>query len=590
MRGFLARLLLSGWVIFLPACAGNSPEYPTHLAFLGIPSDPPPVSAAPVLQAIKEVERLGPDRAFLVLDWQKLEERADSAAIGEISEALRQIRSRYLWVKLIAYPRRRNPVVRYFRQYDLDFVRVFVLDSRDSTEHNRISARQLRWLQKLAEKKSSVPAIVLVDRALWDGTRFGNAFQWWQHVHPLLVRLHARWVMATETAGFVEDTLLSGITYLRSAGVTRTFSGEFHGLGYFPHFLWMVVKRGTAKATLILPGTAVVTDTVTASDVKRAQMNDLKALSHPDFPVPQKLPRYARRTVRVRIKNPLSEGIRGQLVWELPTRGWRIYPGEISYELKPGEERQFGFNVWMVAPSSVVEALPVLATEMPPLEGQPPRKIWRWLTPLRQYAIKYRRFRVEIDGDLGEWARSTPWTLHSEAYLVGKSGFRETDLSALLYLAWDTTGLYLAADVEDQTLQNRNSGEKIRLGDCLEIAIDGKLDRSVAGFDDNDFHLGFAFTSNGPVCWRWHAPPGMGRGRQFDIPFAVQRIPGHTLYEVFLPASELPGIPLREGTRIGVSVAIHDSDGRGWEGAIVWTPGLVGTVYPAAFVQVSLVR
>ena len=143
-------------------------------------------------------------------------------------------------------------------------------------------------------------------------------------------------------------------------------------------------------------------------------------------------------------------------------------------------------------------------------------------------------------------------------------------------------------DVKDNRLSNPFRDGRIRRGDCVEIGVDALGDRHSPGFDDNDHDLGFAFTAHGPIAWRWAGPPQFPRGRVLNIPFAVQRLPAYTIYEIFIPAREIAPAALKPDARWGMTVAVHDNDGGGWKGAMQWTAGLVGEPYPALFARVRL--
>jgi len=60
---------------------------------------------------------------------------------------------------------------------------------------------------------------------------------------------------------------------------------------------------------------------------------------------------------------------------------------------------------------------------------------------------------IAIDGDLGEWNRSSPLVLNDRAQLIKDGDYwaGPSDLSARVYVMWDDSNLYIGADVTEDT-------------------------------------------------------------------------------------------------------------------------------------------
>ena len=61
------------------------------------------------------------------------------------------------------------------------------------------------------------------------------------------------------------------------------------------------------------------------------------------------------------------------------------------------------------------------------------------------------------------------------------------------------------------------------------------------------------------------------------MPVAIVRRGTKTNYELLLPKSALPGLPLTAGAILGFDYIANDNDGAGYRGAVEWTPGMTGT-------------
>jgi hypothetical protein len=184
-----------------------------------------------------------------------------------------------------------------------------------------------------------------------------------------------------------------------------------------------------------------------------------------------------------------------------------------------------------------------------------------------------RRRPIRINADLADWSGVPPIKL-GQAHLkrwarrrAPKDWAGPNDLSADLRTAWDETGFYLAVDVLDDTLdlQHRKGGLWAR--DSVQVYFDTWADarfRKGRGFDNNDYAYLFALTGDGPTALRDTVPEWqiafLKTGTPENVRTAVTRTGNHTVYEVFMPKSELVPIEFTAGTSFGFALLVNDKD------------------------------
>jgi len=139
------------------------------------------------------------------------------------------------------------------------------------------------------------------------------------------------------------------------------------------------------------------------------------------------------------------------------------------------------------------------------------------------------------------------------------------DLSATVYLAWDTRNLYLAVDVRDDVRAVHDFVGREWRGDCIIVAIDPEGDGGYRMHgSDSAFWLGLA------------AKRAAGDG---DEPLGgehrvkIKEDESGVVYELALPWTEI-GVGPRVGVRFGLNIMVIDSDGGVAAKAASWTPGL----------------
>ncbi|MBI4530725.1 MAG: hypothetical protein HY709_04315, partial [Candidatus Latescibacteria bacterium] len=192
------------------------------------------------------------------------------------------------------------------------------------------------------------------------------------------------------------------------------------------------------------------------------------------------------------------------------------------------------------------------------------------------YVVQQTFAEVQIDGDLREWAGVVPILLNDAAHAA--EGWRGPEsVSAMAYLMWDRSNLYVACDVRDDAVYSP-SPECVWEGDCLELAFDPLHDGKGWGFDEDDSHVGIALLEKGPIVCCADAPLGKPSWAvRDDIEAAVVKKVGESgyIYEVRFPWEALGVGGPRMGKEWGFMLSVVDNDGKkGQAGGLRWSRGL----------------
>lgn len=191
----------------------------------------------------------------------------------------------------------------------------------------------------------------------------------------------------------------------------------------------------------------------------------------------------------------------------------------------------------------------------------------------------------QIDGRLSETAGLTREVRDTrDAVLPADPGIDwkgPQDLSLRVWTGWSPEGIYLAVRVTDDVATDSPEGEpQYWRHDSLQIGFDPG-NRADSGYDAKGREFGVFPTPKG--AWvRENTPDQADRP---DIPAAVRREKGDTVYEVFFPAAALGEERLTAGQVLRLNVIANDNDGRERKCWVGLAPGIGEAKRPSAFPQ-----
>jgi hypothetical protein len=171
-----------------------------------------------------------------------------------------------------------------------------------------------------------------------------------------------------------------------------------------------------------------------------------------------------------------------------------------------------------------------------------------------------------IDGDLSEWAGQS---VYDSPYLVyWDDGWDSTnDGAARWHLGWDDANLYIAARVTDNHHVQTQTGNKVYLGDSLEIQIDtdGGAATSVS---PREFQINLSPGDFGTLPPSANLSQGTDGGGMFDAPgghrivVAARRTADGYTIEAAVPWSDLFTGPFGQPMGIALNLDDNDRDGQ----------------------------
>ena len=181
---------------------------------------------------------------------------------------------------------------------------------------------------------------------------------------------------------------------------------------------------------------------------------------------------------------------------------------------------------------------------------------------------------ISIDGDIGteEWADAprllvdnsdASWQPHTYAVTERWSG--SSDCSARVQAMWDRRSLYLAFDVTDDVLSQREKGGSLTLGDCVEVLLSKSLLEHLGeeGITEDDRKLCFAPLPEKEGACSTIAP--------YDIDAAWKRTGSGYSIEAAVPWGCLGDLRPEKEKVVGFDVAVDDNDGGSRKYQLVWS-------------------
>jgi predicted alpha-1,2-mannosidase len=153
-------------------------------------------------------------------------------------------------------------------------------------------------------------------------------------------------------------------------------------------------------------------------------------------------------------------------------------------------------------------------------------------------------------------------------------------LAGKVWFDWDSTYLYVTADITDSNFSEPATGVNIWEGDSLQVAatsgVPGSSATVSAASTNGHYEYGAALTPQGDQVYRWIAPAGVATGQVTDAPITVTRddATDTTLYELALPWSDLTSVQPSAGTVFSISALDNDTDNGIREGFLQWGGGI----------------
>ncbi len=165
-----------------------------------------------------------------------------------------------------------------------------------------------------------------------------------------------------------------------------------------------------------------------------------------------------------------------------------------------------------------------------------------------------------IDAILNEWS-SGSFNANHIVY-GGASWGGSSDASAICYAGWDSTNLYFALRVFDDTHAQVSTGVYLYRGDSVELQFDRDLvsDYYVASQSSDDTQIGFSpgnFGSLSPEAYRWF--PTSLSGPLSSVLVAARQTPQGYEMEIKIPWATL-GITPASGSYYGFALSVSDND------------------------------
>ena len=175
---------------------------------------------------------------------------------------------------------------------------------------------------------------------------------------------------------------------------------------------------------------------------------------------------------------------------------------------------------------------------------------------------------IKIDGNLSDWPKKNALVMKDKAFFkegLGWGGL--ADLSGTVYLMWDETNLYLAAEITDNyPLSNKQQNQNVWNGDALEmvLGLDPAADPTRTSFGRKDYQIGFS-TGDGkdnlPIIWNWQRrriPEGgeiVAKKKSQPFGYVLEaKVPWSFFKAKVVPAS---------GLKLGFDIAFDDADKAG---------------------------
>lgn len=182
------------------------------------------------------------------------------------------------------------------------------------------------------------------------------------------------------------------------------------------------------------------------------------------------------------------------------------------------------------------------------------------------FKLAHAPVNAKLDGKLGEWTAGQP---------LGEIASPTTTDRCRFWMGWTDQGLELACEVHDASHIQAVTPEDMWHCDSLQLAFDPLWNTTVkTGYDQDDVEIGFAWTDQNPLSWRWKLCGSELSGPATQEQIAVIRSGEVITYEVQIPWTALGRPTANQPESFGFTLVWNDADGPDVRQGLEWGGGV----------------
>jgi 3',5'-cyclic AMP phosphodiesterase CpdA len=439
--------------------------------------------------------------------------------------------------------------------------RFIVLDSEEVDASDHLSDAQVAWFkQELVSTKAENIFVFLHQPYFTDEAdpRTGEEV-WqkrWQYLADIMHGHPVRAVFAGHIHGYRDFGVRDGVHYVIAGGAASLGSNAGPD-GRFNHYLLVRVRGEQVTWSVIKPG-AVLPPDVATNDYA-AEMTDIqrRLVFCDEIPVPFGQP--LDKDITIRIENPFDKPFDSSLSWEIPG-GWKVEPLARDYHVDANGKAELAFHVSADGPGAVRFPVPTYKTRYVNTKYGQPADISVELPLVPVGEVAPAAGAVKIDGVLEEWKTAKPVPVDYPSGFQ-KGTYDPADLSGQCRIMYDDKNLYVSFDITDNDHCQPYGGDIVWLADAVELGI-------------NRWGWGFSLTKSGPEVFLYKGEGNTSAETvNKDVPLAVRRESGHTVYEAAFPAAMIEPLVLKAGSEFRFRAQVADLDNSGAKHSLSLSPG-----------------
>jgi hypothetical protein len=194
-----------------------------------------------------------------------------------------------------------------------------------------------------------------------------------------------------------------------------------------------------------------------------------------------------------------------------------------------------------------------------------------------------------IDGELDEWQDQIPVYLNQtlQAKYVKQDWGGVSDCSAKFWWSWNDLGIFIAAEIHDDSIAFAYTDNRLWANDCIQFAFDIHNDNAQNYYQSDDHEFVVTLVDGQPCVYEylyWQIQKSEFR------PYTCQvQIKNDTIrYEAMIPWSGIDVESPPAGKHIGASLVVFDNDGQDYRGWLEWTAGITNKKFTLAFANILL--